>query len=1324
MKSRLLTGLIVAAATFGSAQADHLDISDKPLVVTAAIPPNVMIVMDDSGSMSFEMSFVTNDGSMYFHNSSDSFVNDTGELNFEGGQKFSYIFPFTEGPDRGGHNTVPPFIQYAFLRSPDYNSGYYNPEVRYLPWPDFDGNTFDDVSPSAAPSDPSGATGNSNNTIDLTSDALFVTNNGNYDVHLWQGMIIPSGTRFHDQGLTNVACRDLEWGEIEDSDCSGGFDVPSKDDQDNEDTANIEFDPSVYYRRTTSGRFRFGTGPWTDCTTIDPANYKTFEFAPSSLNSNTGVDALGPDGACLEETDIDAGDAQMQNFANWYSYYRKRHLATKNGLIDAFRNLAIEMEVGFVTINNRNTVNMRTFSNDPSADERNTILGRVLNEGIGGGTPNREALAHVGNQFERTTDPIVQYECQKNFTLFFTDGFSQTSNISGIGNEDGSAGQPFEDPASSTFADIAFDQFDDFNYSGLGLAGGKVPTDPLCNLPGDKSALDCNDNPHINTYVVTLNARGSVFGQTFPRDADATEGPAEVTFDKVEDVFKFPEYWPREAAANSYGTPPSHTEGDIVWPNAGGNRDPSQIDDLYHAAVNGRGKMLNARTPTELREQFEEAVQDIITRSRPASSLSANSTRLNAGTRLFQASFDSQNWSGDIAATRIDGTVEWRASEQLQLQTGVDGRNIYTTDVSSGDGSPPSNRNGVAFTASSITGNSDLEDLLLSGLDDVFGTLSLPAMDQQDELNRLIQYIRGSDANELRNGGDYRDRGYFTDEFVFVPNVLGDIVNSLPVLINGADRGWPRDLHDYALSDTSFLARQAANQDPAILVGGNDGMIHAFDRDTGEELFAYLPSFFLDDLATLADPGYDHEFYVDGRIGYGHAYDGLAWREIAVVPMGAGERGLVALDVTDMGSFDAGDVLWEITSDQLPSLGVMLGEPQITRIGDGEWVVIMGNGYSSDTHEGRLIVLDLFTGELIQEIGTGVGTSANPGGLSPPFVYMDPDEDSLEVGFVYAGDLQGNLWKFDLRSDNSNQWASFVRQGNSPRPLFIAEDANGSRQPITSAPSLVLRPSVSDVVQRVLYFGTGKYFQPSDTFVDSSTRVETFYTIVDTDQTSTVRRSSLVEIPLGSSTDGAGLRETDVEGLSESDQEQLLGGFLIDLAVTGDGRGERVLASPSIRFGLLIFSTFQPVDDVCVPGGIPRLYILNSRTGTGQLGGNYASIELNAGAPAQPPILIGDEVIYDNPGIPAGGSGLNEGDADNDGINDSADNCPTVANPSQSDSDGDGVGDACGEEEGFGTDGSCAYQRPVIAFDPVDRRSILLGCVTEGRVSWGQTIPN
>jgi type IV pilus assembly protein PilY1 len=292
-----------------------------------------------------------------------------------------------------------------------------------------------------------------------------------------------------------------------------------------------------------------------------------------------------------------------------------------------------------------------------------------------------------------------------------------------------------------------------------------------------------------------------------------------------------------------------------------------------------------------------------------------------------------------------------------------------------------------------------------------------------------------------------------------------------------------------------------ASRTPQVYVGANDGMLHAFNALTGAETFAFIPSTILPNLRELTYNGYSHRFFVDGPTTSGDVYDGSQWRTILVGTLRSGGKSVFALDVTDPANIS---LLWEYSD---ADLGFVYGRPAIVRLHNGTWGVVFGNGYNSTNQKAVLYVLNATTGALLSKLNTGSGDATNPNGLASASP-MDINGD-LVVDYVYAGDLLGNLWRFDLldtsNADALRGTASVPARSNSPAntwqigyggtPLFAAKDAASpaNRQPITT--NIVAAPHQTGTGIMVM-FGTGKYLEASDA-LQNTTLTQSYYGIWD-----------------------------------------------------------------------------------------------------------------------------------------------------------------------------------------------------------------------------------
>jgi type IV pilus assembly protein PilY1 len=455
-----------------------------------------------------------------------------------------------------------------------------------------------------------------------------------------------------------------------------------------------------------------------------------------------------------------------------------------------------------------------------------------------------------------------------------------------------------------------------------------------------------------------------------------------------------------------------------------------------------------------------------------------------------------------------------------------------------------------------------------------------------------VDFIRGDTSNETST---FRKRA----------SLIGDVINSGPVVVSTA-------LYLPSVADSldgstgtyaAFKATQATRR-AQVYLGANDGMLHAFDASTGVEKFAFIPTAVISNLSSLTAPTYNsdsslHKYFVDGPSVTSDVYFNSAWHTVLVGTLGAGGREIFALDVTDPDNIK---LLWEFTSQTDVDLGYTLSAPVIARLHSGQWAVIVGNGYNGNNGNASLFVLDVATGTKVSKLATSV--SGN-NGLSSPVV-LDADSDGI-ADFVYAGDLQGNLWRFDLIGTgalNASAAATSYRVAFSNKALYAAtgSDAAGSAvQSITAPPVVVAHPSGSGAI---VVFGTGRYFASAD---KTSTDLQTLYGIWDNQikggtppLTPNLARSSLQPQTITTQdnnatfgTAGAGIRiisNTPVDWSSKF-------GWYLDLAVSNSLLGER-LTDPMAVFGSVLFaSTRTPSTDVCTPGITGWTYGIDPTTG-------------------------------------------------------------------------------------------------------------------------------
>ncbi len=503
---------------------------------------------------------------------------------------------------------------------------------------------------------------------------------------------------------------------------------------------------------------------------------------------------------------------------------------------------------------------------------------------------------------------------------------------------------------------------------------------------------------------------------------------------------------------------------------------------------------------------FDDIFSRASTDARSIAGSAITGQRLTQDDKIFQGSFDTQNWTGDLQAfaittdaaqtVTVSPVATWSASDRLAaLSSPATSRNIVV-----GNGGATSTATATAFTWNAAS--AELKAML---------NKATPTATASDGLGeRRLEFIRGSSANE---GSPFRRRNN---------KLLGDIVNS-----GAAYSGAPEpDITSitYAAFRTANLART-----PAVFIGANDGMLHAFEAATGNELFGYIPSWLRSKLSLLPSVDYtgDHQSYVDATPVVAEAQVGSAntaadWKTVLVGGTGAGGRGVFALDVTDPNAFNASKVMWEFTQKDDPDMGFVVGKPQILKMRTNasteatpvyKWFAVVGSGVNNYTNDGAGVFSPtgqpaLFLLDLSKPASTAWTRNSNyykisipvnstlAATIAPGLINFEATAGSQrEVRFIFAGDLHGNMWKLDFSKVGAADWnmqklSPFVK-GTTPYPLFIAKDAAGNVQPISMVPSLVAGARNMSIY---VAFGTGKYLETADR---TSSASNAFYVVND-----------------------------------------------------------------------------------------------------------------------------------------------------------------------------------------------------------------------------------
>ncbi len=458
----------------------------------------------------------------------------------------------------------------------------------------------------------------------------------------------------------------------------------------------------------------------------------------------------------------------------------------------------------------------------------------------------------------------------------------------------------------------------------------------------------------------------------------------------------------------------------------------------------------------------------------------------------------------------------------------------------------------------------------------------------------------------------------------------------------------PSDVGFGASSYSAYVIAKAART-TAVFVGANDGMLHAFNSANGSELFAYIPRGAYSKLAALTSPNYTHAYSVDGPVYVSDAFiappgaGGVkSWRTIVTGTLGNGGAGAYALDVTEVldGTSSVPRVIFDLTNTEptgavAPNstlkneLGYSQSKVLILPASGGKWIAVWGNGTNSTNGYSKLLAVDIETPATAVAINTQVKfSSTNDNGLSG--VAFLPSGTGL-LAYAYAGDLLGNMWKFDLTSSNITAWAVAFTQGTTPKPLINVIDPSGNPQPITATPTLgrnslkLIGSGAGATPSTMVYFGTGKYSETTD---NNSSQVQSVYGIADTNS----------RISLASASDRTGkLHQKTISGqtttsrtLGNNDNTSTgpavnwtsnsVNGWFLDLIYSSTAQGERVLSKPLLLFDRVILNTFIASANPCDFGGSGWLMEL---VGVGDVYKNHSVLGAQANRVLDRPI-IGD----------------------------------------------------------------------------------------------------
>lgn len=1203
MRSMMVPGLALMVVLGGAmsapaTRAGTVDLSAAPPELIPAVAPNVILTYDDSNSM--KKTFVP------------GYLGD-GETTY--GAYSSYITdPISGARICGWYSADASKVVHPWNFSPAVNTIYYDESQTYVTPKKSDGTPMDPGSFTAAWEDGVSANTGGSKTVRnlLTSYAIY-----------WWGAITIEPETIYPASKSHPASMQCKVAD-------GYMPFPFAD----PDGSNAH---AFFYRFLGNRASRRDL--------FDPTKYVAVDVSTLS-------------------------EAQKKNFTIWYGFYRTRNQAARSAIARAFDSVPKTIRVQWQRLSEgllNNSAIIRPLSDET---QFKALIDFVLASQPSGGTPTRGAMTSVAKYFGPSnakmseTNPYYdvasgkELSCRRNYSLLVTDGgWNQDSGFTstwvdatGAGGSAAVAANPDQtaitlpdgrryDPRSapaaifgsgpsqrnlSGFADVAFhywatDLRPDLKNDVVpylpdrttGTTGTPISTpigsDPK-SLPDEVYFNPANDPAtwqHLVQFVVTFGLDGEL---SVPDD--------------LTDLRKGLKTW------SDWASPPNDELLDT----------PAKTDDTWHAAINSRGDLFNANNPQQLIDQIRQVINSIVARSGASTAGAISNTVLGTDATYFRTGFSSDDWSGVVQAVHVDESgnlagTQWNAGDLLDSHMGTTDDRVILTSTAPGAG------HGAAFRGIDVLD-------AIRAVDPAFASDSVGS----DRLD----WIRG---NRVKEGTLFRQRS----------SVLGAVVNAQAVYVaypaSGYRDAFPsrpghpnekapemavgsdgRLLHSYEQFVADHLKRA-----PTLYVGANDGMLHAFDATTagieatsvdvtprpGAERWAYVPYAVYEGLRGLsALTHFQYAPTVDGtpavRDVYFSAGSRVGWHTMLVAGVRLGGRGVYALDITEPGAVEVGStsgspgpsdkVLWEFhhtsasATGDASNLGYTFGRPNIGRLANEKWVVLVPSGYfpadstapAASNNYSSLFVLDAQTGSVLRELRTPVsvaGKSIASDGLTTP-VLGDYQGDQVD-DVAFAGDLQGNVWRFDLSDEDPSRWKV---------DLLFQPSVPGQR-PITVMPRLFPDPATRNFV---VVFGTGKYLASSDNVVDGTTKVQAVYGIRDPGVAgaATVMEgvTPLVQQVLYEKGDVRGLTRHTVP-LSNS-AGSAVGGWYFLLQVTGsDGRqtnpGERVVVDATALFdsNRAIVTTLIPQkSDPCNPATQGAVLVVDAATGGAASGVDFGTV--------------------------------------------------------------------------------------------------------------------
>ncbi|MDO4709647.1 MAG: PilC/PilY family type IV pilus protein [Pseudomonadota bacterium] len=845
-------------------------------------------------------------------------------------------------------------------------------------------------------------------------------------------------------------------------------------------------------------------------------------------------------GGATPPAHLNSAAAQLKNYVTWYSYHRFRMSVAKAGASEAFYRLGSNYRVGFDTIQKVAGAIRRpdgTWTSGGDATIHNTPTHPIpvdIDDGRFEGVNKAKWFEVLHTQWAGGGTPLRS-------ALARTGEYYETE-------------QPWKDSSGQqlscrrSYAILTTDGYWNGRFSGS-FRPGDADSTPSSNYVPAPPYRDgrANTLADVAMYFWKNDLRPDLLDELNTTLSNPATWQHMVTFGVS--IGLSGELDPKDPTVLQ-----RLKTGALRWPDprpddTSSNSILARIDDLWHAAVNSRGEFVVASDADQFANALQNALDAIAKENGSGGGLGDTGRRVGGGSRIYQGRYQSGTWDGDVQAFAFSSGDTANAPQLWSLAQHTLNPDLFATGQ--GFSARP------IFTWGQGGGGAPLSLAALGSKAALLArTSSSSAVSAIDNLN----YLKGDRSLEKANGGHLRDRP---------GSLIGDIVNSVP---------------EYVAENDS------------LFVGANDGMLHAINAVNGRPLFSYMPrGIDYRALATLSDPYYQHRFFVDGipRVSRRSI---TAGKNILVSSLGRGGRGLFALDVTNPASFSAANVLWDEDHTVNADIGYILSQPLIVPGNHGGTLMITANGLESQGGNAKVLVYELnAAGQVTAR--RAFGQTGGSGNGMTSFTAYDRNADG-KVDIVYAGDIQGNVWKIDLSGGSAASWG--VANGGSP--MFTARDASGAVQPITGGLTVTVERRTG---RAFISFGTGKYLSEQDKDVSGTLQTQTLYTLID-GNTPVTGRAQLQQrtFPyVGTSADGRAVRGAE----NYSELPASARGWYLDLGVPASlNRGERIVTRPELSGELLAVATLVPgVSEGCSPGLGGSLIALNVFTGTNPKGDGY-----------------------------------------------------------------------------------------------------------------------